>query len=178
MHSLPGARAPLQRVQGTHTPCSRADIWRRCARPEKRLCCLAKCILGTNDDSGIEERSEDKGEKWIADSGVSFHITNSADLLSDVRLCDDKVSIGDKRLIDVVAYDTLTDVFPRYLTVKLLDVAYVPDVTFNLFSLVTAHKQGVRSTTEEEGLHISLFDAKFVVIRGHPGHIPGNHTCG
>ena len=58
-------------------------------------------MLGTNDDSINEERSEDMGEKWIADSGASFHITHSADLLSDVRLCD-KVRIGDKHLIDTV----------------------------------------------------------------------------
>ena len=65
------------------------------------MCCLAKCMLGTNDDSGSEERSEDMGEKRTADSSASFHITQSADLLSDVRLCD-KVRIGDKHLIDTV----------------------------------------------------------------------------
>ncbi|CAM9602003.1 unnamed protein product, partial [Laminaria digitata] len=46
-------------------------------------------------------------EKWIADSGASFHMTHSADFLSDVRLCDDKVRIGDNHLIDVVGYGTL-----------------------------------------------------------------------
>ena len=29
-------------------------------------------MVGTNDDSGIEECGEDIGEKWIADSGASF----------------------------------------------------------------------------------------------------------
>lgn len=94
-----------------------------------RLSFLAECILGVNDDSCNEERSEDIGDKWIADSGASSHITNSADFLSDVRLCDGKVKvrIGDNHLIDVVGYDTLAVGFQGDLTVKPLDVAYVPD---------------------------------------------------
>ncbi|CAM9259353.1 unnamed protein product, partial [Laminaria digitata] len=76
----------------------------------------------------------------MADSGASFHMTRSADLLSDVRLCDDKVRIGTNHLIDVVGYGTLTVVCPGDLTVNLLDVAYVPDLAFNLFSLMAAHK--------------------------------------
>ena len=62
-------------------------------------------------------------------------MTPSADLLSDVRLCDDKVRIGDNHMI-YVGYSTLTVVFPGDLTVKLLDVAYVPELAFNLFSLM------------------------------------------
>lgn len=42
------------------------------------------------------------GEKWMADSGASFHVTHSDDLWSDVRLCEDKVGIVDNHLVDVV----------------------------------------------------------------------------
>ena len=121
---------------------------------------IAKCVLGTSDHSCNEERSEDVGEKWIADSSASFHMTHSADLLSDVRLCYDKVRIGDNHLIDVEGYGTLDVVFPGDLSVKLFDVAYVLDITFNLFSPTAAHKQGVRFTTEVEGLCISTFDGR------------------
>ena len=128
------------------------------------VCCLANAMFSRSDDSCTEERSESitesLAEKWIADSGASFHMTHSADLLSDVRLCDDKVRIGDNHLIDVVGYGTLTVVFPGDLTVKLLDVAYMPDLAFNLFSLMAAHKQGVGFMTEDEGLCISLFDGR------------------
>ena len=48
------------------------------------VCCLAKCMLGTADDSCNQERIEDMDEKWIADSSASFHITHSADRWSDV----------------------------------------------------------------------------------------------
>ena len=44
-------------------------------------------------------------------------------------------------MIDVVGYGALTVVFPGDLTVKLLDVAYVPDLAFNLFSLMAAHER-------------------------------------
>ena len=85
-------------------------------------------------------------------------MTRSADLLSDVRLCDDKVRIGDNHMI-YVGYSTLTVVFPGDLTVKLLDVAYVPELVF-MFSLMAAHKQGVGFMTEEEDLCISPFDGR------------------
>ena len=98
--------------------------------------------------------------KWIADSGASFHMTHSADLLSDVRLGDYKVRVGDNHLIDVMGYGTLTVVFPGDLTVKLLDVAYATDIAFNLFSLVAAHKRGVGFTTEEKDLCVSLFNGR------------------
>ena len=56
------------------------------------VCCLANAMFSRSDDSCTEERSESitesLAEKWIADSGASFHMTHSADLLSDVRLCD------------------------------------------------------------------------------------------
>ena len=124
------------------------------------VCCLAKCMRGTNDDTHHEERSDFIGEKWIADSGASFHMKHSADLLSDVRLGNDKVRGGDGHLIEVVGYGTLTVVFPEDLTVKLLDVAYVPDLAFDLFSLMAAHKQGVGFTTEEKDLCIFLFNGR------------------
>ena len=84
-----------------------------------------------SDDSCAEEGSENitesRAEKWIADSGASLHMTHSADLLSDVRLYDDKVRIGDNHLIDVVEYGTLTVFFSGDLTVKLFDMAYMPE---------------------------------------------------
>ena len=73
---------------------------------------------------------------------------------------DDKVRIGDNHMIDVVGYGTLTVVFPGDLNVKLLDVAYMPELALNLFSPMAARKQGVGFMTEEEDLCISLFDGR------------------
>ena len=74
----------------------------------------------------MDSLAESFAEKWIADSGASSHLTHSVDQLSDVRLCNDKVKIGDNDLIDVVDGGTLAVVFPGDLTVKLLDVGYMP----------------------------------------------------
>ena len=51
-------------------------------------------------------------------------------------------------------------VFPGDLTVELSDGGYVPDLAFNLVSLMAAHKLEVGFMTEEEGLQISLFDGR------------------
>ena len=75
------------------------------------------------------------GEKWIAGGGASAHMTHSVDLLSYVRLYHDNIS--DTHLIDVVGYGTLT-VLPRG-DVTLLNMAYVRDIAFNLFSLMASH---------------------------------------
>ena len=142
-------------------------------------CCLANALFSRSDDSCAEERSESMteslAEKWIADGGASSHMTHSADLLSDVRLCDDKVRIGDNHLIDVVGYGTLTVVFPGYLTVKVLDVAYMPDLAFILFPLMVAHKQEVGFMIDDEGLYTSLFDGR-LRFEGD-GSSYSNFTC-
>ena len=67
-------------------------------------------------------------------------MTHSADCFSDFRLGDDKARISDNHLIDLVGYGTLAVAFPGDVSVKLLDVGYVPN--FNLVSLMAAHKQG------------------------------------
>ena len=88
-----------------------------------RTTAVRLCVAFVTDDDPCNEGSDYIGEKWIADSGASFHMTNSADLLSGARLGDDKVRVGDNHLIDVVGYEKLTVVLPGDLTVKLLDVA-------------------------------------------------------
>ena len=99
-------------------------------------------------------------------------MTHSADLLSDVRLGDYKVRVGDNHLIDVMGYGTLTVVFPGDLTVKLLDVAYVPDLAFNLFSQMAAHKQGVGFNIEDKDLYVSLFNVR-LRFEGDGSSYPG-----
>lgn len=96
-------------------------------------------------------------ETWIANGGGSVHLTRSADLSSNVGLCEDKVRIGDENRIDIVGYGTLTVVFPGQLTVNMLDVADVLDIAFNLCSLMAAHKHGARFTSGEESLCICFF---------------------
>ena len=75
-------------------------------------------------------------------------------------MCNDKARIGDNHLIDVVGYGTLTVVFPGDLTVKLMDVGYVPYLPFDFFSLMAAHEHGVGFMSDEEGSCICLFGGR------------------
>ena len=66
----------------------------------------------------------------------------------------------------------LAVVFPGDLTVKLLDVAYVPDLAFNLFSQMAAHKQGVGFNIEDKDLYVSLFNVR-LRFEGDGSSYPG-----
>ena len=70
-------------------------------------------MLGKRDAVGEREKSHDGNEKWIADSGATFHMTRSADLLRDLNPSEDKVKIGNDTLIGVEGYGSLTVVFPN-----------------------------------------------------------------
>lgn len=97
--------------------------------------------------------------KWMAGSCASFHLLNSADVLSVVRVCNVKIKEGGSLLVDVVWYGTRPDVVSGYLADRLPNVAYVPDIALNLFSLMATHEQGARCTTEED-LCLNLFNGR------------------
>ena len=85
------------------------------------------------EESAIRVRT---AEKWIAESGATFHMTRSADLLRDLHPSEDKVKIGNDTLIGVEGYGSLTVVFANKeggITVRLEKVAYVPDLGFQPF---------------------------------------------
>ena len=103
------------------------------------VACLALGVLGKVDAVGKVAQCEQNKygtEKWIADSGATFHMTTSDDLQRDARSSKVKVKIGNDNLIDIQSYGSLTVVFPneaRGITVRLEQVAYVPDSAFSLF---------------------------------------------
>ena len=72
------------------------------------LRCLAIGILGERYVVGEREQSDDDADKWIAHSGVTYHMTRSADLLCDLHPSEDKVKIGNDTLIGVEGYGSLT----------------------------------------------------------------------
>ena len=113
----------------------------------------------TSIDS-CNEPSENTAEAWVADSGATYHATRFADMMRDIRPTIDKVRAGDSRLIDIVGYGALTVAFPGNLTVKLLDVAFMPQLSRNRFSLMTSHRRGVGFKTEQRGMRISLRDGR------------------
>ena len=72
--------------------------------------CLAISVV-KRDAVGERENSKDGNEKWIADSGATFHMTRAADLPRDFYPSEDKVQIGKDTLISVERYGSLTVVF-------------------------------------------------------------------
>ena len=83
----------------------------------------------------------------------------SDDLLRDVRPSQDKVRIVKDSPIDIQRYCSLTIVFPNEaggITVKLHQVAHVPDLAFNLLSLVVSHNRGVRFVTNDDDMNVTL----------------------
>ena len=90
------------------------------------MCRLVKSVISGSDSFCVVERRECFTKrfagKWISESGDSFRKAHSADQLSNLRLCDDIVRIGDNHQFDVVGYGTFMVVFLRNLTVELLDV--------------------------------------------------------
>ena len=112
------------------------------------------------EESAIRVRT---AEKWIAESGATFHMTRSADLLRDLHPSEDKVKIGNDTLIGVEGYGSLTVVFANKeggITVRLEKVAYVTDLAFNFFSLMAAHTRGVGFATDDEDISVTLVDGR------------------
>ena len=127
------------------------------------LGCLAIGMLGERDAVGEREQGTDGTEKWIADSGATFHMTRSVDLPRDVQPSEDKVRIGNDTLVNVEGYGSLTVVFPNKaegVTVRLDKVTDVPSLAFNLFSLMAAHTRGVGFATDDKDMSVTLADGR------------------
>lgn len=96
---------------------------------------LVNAMFSRSVDSCAEERSESlayAGE-IMRYSCALFHMDRSANMLSDVRMCDGNVRISGNHLIDVVGYGIPTVLSPGDMTGTLLDVAHALDLEFVYF---------------------------------------------
>ena len=82
--------------------------------------CLTIGMLGKSDAVGGREQSKDGTEKWVADSGATFTMTRSANLLRDVHPTEDKVKVGNDALIGGEVTDRSLQPYP---TKKLKEVS-------------------------------------------------------
>lgn len=85
-------------------------------------------------------------------------MTRLTDTMRDIRHTNDKARGGDCRMIGIVGHVMVPAVFPGNLIVKLLDVAYVTDVSCNMFLLMAEHRHGVEFRKQEGGICVSPFD--------------------
>ena len=89
---------------------------------------------GSNDD-----------DVWIADSGASCHMTHDRTRMHNARPPlpgRETITIGDRRRIKVEYIGNMDVIFhgKRDQRITLIDVAYVPDLGFNLYSLHAVQK--------------------------------------
>ena len=58
-------------------------------KDSKNVCCLASVLLGTSVGSRKENPGKNTADKWVADSGATYHMTRLADLMHDIRPTND-----------------------------------------------------------------------------------------
>lgn len=132
----------------------------RRSRGRDKLCSLSSVLLRMSICSCEEDPIESTEDSGAADSGATYRMARSAGILRTIRPTNDEVGIGDSLVIRILGYGTLTIVLPGNLTVKLLDVAGVPDRSCSLFELMAAHRGGVGFRTEEIDMLSYIFHAR------------------
>lgn len=128
----------------------------------ERVFSIAVGLVSSKVDDCNDFGYEGGLEKWRADSAATFHMTGSKELMYDIRPSNDKVRIGDATVLDVECVGTVNLVFPGengIEKVTIEDVAYVPALRFNLFSLVIAH-QKMYLKPEEDEITLSFLDGR------------------
>ena len=92
--------------------------------------------------------SGSNSDLWIADSGAMSHMTNSLERMYDITDVSTHVKVGDGKHINMVKSGKICSVIQQQdgsqTEIVLTNVKYVPDLWCNLFSLVTAMKQGCK----------------------------------
>ena len=102
--------------------------------------------------------SECAQEKWVLDSGCSFHMTPHKEAFKELKMVDmGSVKLEDDRPCQILGIGTVTMKTESGITFDLKDVRYIPDLKRSLLSL---------GTLEKMGYHVSLRDGKARVIKG------------
>ena len=88
----------------------------------------------------VVQSGSKEDDVWIADSGASCHMTHDRTRMYNVRPPPpgrETVTIGDRRSISVEYIGNMDVIFhgKSDQRITLIDVAYVPDLGFNLYSL-------------------------------------------
>ena len=88
----------------------------------------------------VVQSGSNENDVWIADSGASCHMTHDRTRMYNMRSPPpgrETITIGDRRRISVEYIGNMDFIFHGKSDQKitLIDVAYVPDLGFNLYSL-------------------------------------------
>ena len=88
----------------------------------------------------VVQSGSNEDDVWIADSGASCHMTHDETRMYNARTPPpgrETITIGDRRRIKIEYIGTMDVIFhgKSDQRITLIDVAYVPDLGFNLYSL-------------------------------------------
>jgi hypothetical protein len=93
------------------------------------------------------------GDIWIADSGATSHMTNSLEGMYDIVDMSTSVTVGNGKQIKIEKSGKLKGVMQHKdgsrTEVVLTNVKYVPELWCNLFSVISAMKQGWKLSGEK-----------------------------
>ena len=106
----------------------------------------------------VVQSGGNEDDVWIADSGASYHMTHDKTRMYNARPSPsgrETVTIGDRRRINVEYIGNMDVIFhvKSDQRITLIDVAYVPDLGFNLYSLHAVQRPHL-IVSDASGTHI------------------------
>ena len=106
----------------------------------------------------VVQAGSNEGDVWIADSGASCHMTHDRTRMYNARPPPpgrETITIGDRRRTKVEYIGNMNVIFhgKSDQRITLIDVAYVPDLGFNLYSLHAVQRTYL-IVSDASGTHI------------------------
>ena len=106
----------------------------------------------------VVQSGSNEDDSWIADSGASCHMTHDRTRIYNVRLpppSRETITIGGRRRIKVEYIGNMDVIFhgKNDQRITLIDVAYVPGLGFNLYSLHAVQRKHL-IVSDASGTHI------------------------
>ncbi|CAA7014375.1 unnamed protein product [Microthlaspi erraticum] len=112
----------------------------------------------------------DPKEKWVLDSGCTFHITPRKDLLSDFEDLDEgNVLMGNNTVCEVKGRGTITIDNPDGSVVILSNVRYIPEMGRNLISYGQLEQSGCKYSGGDFKVEFYKGDKKVLVGKYEQG---------
>ena len=106
----------------------------------------------------VVQSGSNEDDVWIADSGASYHMTHDRTRIYNARPPPpgrETITIGDRRRIKVEYIGNMDVNFhgKSNQRITLIDVAYIPDLGFNLYSLLAVQRTHL-IVSDASGTHI------------------------
>ena len=123
-----------------------------------------KCSV-TIDDRVGGEALDKQVVHYIADSAATCNMTPEADGLTNYREYSRPLGLANGEEISIVGYGYLTVSFCTdhgWIRVEMNDVAYVPQLSYNLISLLSMAQKGHTYTGDKDGVTLKLKGGEIV----------------